>query len=756
MNSSTFNNSNFTGAYIQTSYEVAKRLTIRYNNALTENVNIDQIFGFRTDSETANSNFGRILQGFRKSETTPAEAAIQSNTIVFYCEKVINAKDALRTLQRQQQPYSATYAHPQYKLYGCTHLDSTAPSALEPDVTAIDEDFRKEVQLNVTPYLVRCKDVNITTSQCIDLSNVELIIDKYAQQFPNKEIKSIHKITALGNNTCQFVWDEQIKENPTVSRVKYDILYQQDMKSCSFVLPPQLYTGITPVAAAGATNGSINNPIPTSIKMVRNGTASDPVLEYKKATCYDISKDSYDKLVYTKNTNADIVPRYDLIDGSRLPDLIRPKKPIRVTYPQLPQSNLGNQASNYCSNEETMKKFILDYNSTNTDKILKIIRTYTTSSNVCDMEVDVLTGTGNNRTIQRKTVSYKMKEGFQNRYTYDSLNNNNGLNIRKDTAYNTSNKFTGLYSEAYLSNFTPSVAPNVLFFNDNLVTQFTSTTKTVLNKTTDIMVSMIGNQYLDNDTTCRKQCTDPEIKQRILEQYNLDNAELARYGASQKVMDTIFKSANNDATTCHIYFSENENVYTDRFALELEDPSNLQTVRKPSLREVQMRRVSGCTFAPVVRQEYVDINATSLSLQSGANLLDATTWTTPARPLCANLDCTNSVLSNAAFNDFHSKTYHRINSVEDIAKVNPDTCDYLINFNYSGPLGEADGQLGVLRVKYNYPIYNTGGTCGNFSYTPSMFDQDEYKSDNLELQFAFNIDENNPDISPLVNSNNIL
>lgn len=756
INSGTFNNSNFTGAYIQTAYEVMKRITVRYNNALAENVNVDQLFGFQKDSETANINFGRILQGFRKAGTTASDAAIQSNTIVFYCEKVINAKDALRTLQRQQQPYNPNYVHSQYKLFGCTRLDSTAPSALEPDITAIDEDFRKEVQLDVTPYLVRCKEANITTSQCIDLSNVELIIDKYAQQFPNKEIKSIHKITAIGNNTCQFVWDEQVKDSSTVSRVKYDILYQQDLSSCSFVLPSQLYTGNTPISAAGATNGSINNPIPTSVKMIHRGAASDPVLDYKKAISYTITKDSYDKMVYTRNTDTDIVPRYDLVDGTRLPDLIRPKKPIRVTYPQLPQSNLGNQSNNYCSNEETMKKFIVDYNSSNTNKILKVIRTYTTSSNVCDMEVDVLSGTGNNRTIQRKTVSYKMKEGFQNRYTYDSLNNNNGLNIRNDTEYNTSNKFTGLFSEAYLNDYIPSVTPNVVFFNDNLVTQFTSTTKTVLNKTSDIIVSMIGNQYLANDTVCGKQCTDPEIKQRILEQYNLDNAELARYGATHRVMDTIFKSANNDATTCHIYFSENQNTYLDRFALDLNNSSNLTNVRKPFLREVQMRRVSGCTFAPVVRQEYIDISATNLSLQSGADLTDATTWTASLRPLCTNLDCRNNVLSNAAFNDFHSKTYHRINSVQDVVKVNPDTCDYLINFNYNGPLGTADNQPAVLRVKYNYPIYTTGGTCGTFSYTPSIFDQDEYKSNNLELQFAFNIDVNNPDISPLVNSNNIL
>jgi hypothetical protein len=779
-----FTNIGITGPFIYTAYNVAERLKFRYETAVSNGADPIDILLHSNEYVNANKNLEDIIRATGATKGTsfinrsPAVIATafteQSNRIINYCEVMKHAKDQLLYWQQYYQPINDTYRYPGYKLYGCTHLDSTAPAAKEPDITLFEIDIRKEVNFNVNGNpdftLNRCEDINISMRQCMDLSNVELIIDKYAEQFPDKQIKTIHKIAPKGKNACQFVWDEQPKTGGAMTRISYDILYQEDLSSCTFVLPEMLCTGNRAPRIDGANNieiGSLNRSNNSNIQMYYDDNSVNEPIEYRKGNYYTISIGARNTLNFKKHDDKpgdpsaarteDVIPRYDLIDGSRLPDLVRPKRPIRVVYPTSTENTLYNVESNYCHNNKTIDKFLLDYNSSNsTEKILKVVRAFTTSSNTCDMEIDVLSGSGNNRKIQRRTVSYNMAqeipmymytvdsrvEAFQNEnYRYTTVKNTHGLGVQPNTYYpssKNSNAVSGLYSDSYLKQFLPSVTPNVVHFNDDLVTNFTNATKNILKEGSDILTKLIGEQLLYNDTTCRVKCTDPIIKQRIIEQYNLDNAELKRYGAKQNQMYTLFKSAPNDSNTCHLYFAQHENYYADRFATDLTSDNNFRQVNLPALYEVRMERVSGCSFAPVARQTYSNISSSALSLQTGPDVTNSSLWTLPARELCTNLDCTNSVLKNAAIADLHRQTSHRINSVTEVLKVNPDTCDYLVNFNYSKSGLTVPNQPGVLRVRYNYPIYNGTNSCGEFTYptTPSSFDQNTFRSKSLELQTA--------------------
>lgn len=772
-----FKNDYFSAEYVVSAFEVRDREYKRFISLSNSgNINVSDLGIFNDNYLSADSNYKSVLNDIQQKASggLPDRALTlqQSNTITYLCSNVVKAKEDLWNLQLSNTPINLNYVHPQYKLYGCTRLDATAGLVIEPDIVNLETDYRKKVDFNVTPYLNRCEGLHITTRQCIDLSNVEIIIKKYKEKYPNVNINTIHSIKAKGKNSCQFVWDQQVIGEAAITRVANNILYQQDLSSCAFSLPSNLVGapfGLPTNLAVGPTlisNTTVTLTTDCNVNMYTKNTLSNPQLSYVGASYIPPvveTLNGINKIVFNatnRQNNAEDVPRYDFSTGGRLPDLIRPKKPIRITYPQKPQANLGNQSNNYCSREETVRKFLLDYNASNADKILKVVRTFTTSSNVCDMEVDVLSGTGTNRTVQRKTVSYKMKEGFQNRYTYDSLNNNNGLNIQKNTDYKYDSNFNNTYSEAYLSNFTPSVLPNVQFFNDNLVTQFTSTAREIASATNNMLVSLIGAQNLGDNPACGN-CTDEKIKQRILEQYNLDNTDLGRYKSSKDKIRAIFKSAPFDANSCHIYYAQNQDYYADKFARDLNSSSNYRAVDLPvGLTKVRMMRdtsLPGCEYKPIPRQEYTSIAASDPSLQTGVDIKNTTSFFYPKRQMCDNLVCTNRSLFNQASNDFHRKTQHRIKSVSAMMKTNFDTCDYLIQFDYRVGTQGANDLSGVLRVRYEYPLYNSANpACSAFTFSSnsSVFVNDIEKginkSNNIELQFGGNINEDDPDISPLL------
>jgi len=101
-------------------------------------------------------------------------------------------------------------------------------------------------------------------------------------------------------------------------------------------------------------------------------------------------------------------------------------------------------------------------------------------------------------------------------------------------------------------------------------------------------------------------------------------------------------------------------------------------------------------------------------------------------------------MSNA-FIDYMANTNNIIKSLRASMSVGYNVCDYQILIDIYIPeyRDYVRDITGVLRVKYEYPIYSTANnTCGNFTYISSQ--------ENYMLQvYGLNINSNTSNISPL-------
>jgi len=340
----------------------------------------------------------------------------------FYTDYRINPNG-----QQPTQEQSNFYVTKYYDVVGCTYIDGAAHEAVDPDIANEESDIRFPVKIDVIPYLRRCPFVNIITETCIDLSNVELVIQSYSNLYPTKRIKSIQSMKAQANNICQYVWDEYDTANPSViTRTSNRILYQMNLSSCMFCLPTDPATNKTvlfvdnlnplnshiatpPIDSqvslfGGPVNGNTLLPNPNPIIKPLEAYYLKPIggSAVTKPTSFTYTTVDY-------NTT---VPRYDPNNYSVLPELIRPKKPIRVIYPNGPQSNLANEANNFCSDPINLSNFMLKYNqdSNNHEKILNVQRAFTTGVNTCDMEVDVLIPTPPNKADGSPYLSFAFSD----------------------------------------------------------------------------------------------------------------------------------------------------------------------------------------------------------------------------------------------------------------------------------------------------------------------------------------------------------
>ena len=308
-----------------------------------------------------------------------------------------------------------------YDVTACTHIDGTGPAAITPDVTSLQSDIRFPSKFDVLPHLKRCENISIRLDKCIDLSNIEQVIQAVERQKPEIRIKTIHNIKARGNNTCQYIWDEYNNSTPdTVIRTTNRILYQQDISACTFCLPEAAISASDPTivqkiyldTSDNKKDEDANANITTSLGdliVPESGINHyfQPLNNYKNTN----GKVAFKRVNYNRPilpsgggeptdteviTNQLYIPRYDVNNkGVKLPDLVRPKKPIRISYPNGPESSLGKTATtnltNYCSDPVNMSNFMLRYNKTNSNNemIINIQRAFTTTTTTCDYEIDV-------------------------------------------------------------------------------------------------------------------------------------------------------------------------------------------------------------------------------------------------------------------------------------------------------------------------------------------------------------------------------
>jgi len=723
------------------------------------------ILEFNRAHETAKSNLSNVI---RKGLALSANNNI--DVIKGYLSNIIVSSNALWEYHKNlpaSQP--GTYSNNQYKILGCTKIDSTASSAFNPDVTYFESESRYCTNYNVLPYIKRCKTANIDMGTCINSGNLEKVIYSYYLNNPTVRIKNINNVKPKGRNACEFKWDE-VTYNATTKtetdlrkNVVTTILYQQDLSSCSFNLPPPTPISGTSNYLFGTQTGgatTIQEP-PTSLKMFTNPVNSSDVnydayitLQYKKAEArFPVMPTEAQKALLSPNqhntplgvlySNVDYVPRYDLTDFTLMRPLVRPKKPIRIRYPNEDQKELGGYSNEYCSDPATLSNFILNYNgnSNNSNKIAKIIRTYTSSSNTCDLEVDMYYT--NLKKMKRVTLTANMIEKFQNEFTYDSLNTEgSGLNVDVSTeALNQpfSNGFG--YSRPYLNTFQEEILPNTVYFNDNLIKNFTGKTKDIRNNTYRILQGVVGTQTLGG-SNCSAKCSDDEIIQRIIEQYDRDGVPKNRYDAEKNSVRQVLNAGTSSINSCHVIIDNRNDYYADYY--DTKNSSNNKTEFRLKFKKVLMKDAGNCKFYPVQNQTYQDISASDIALTSSPNF---PVYKKRIRNECVPIDC-RSPLMRQAFNDYKVKTGNTVKNLLKSMNINDNVCDYLIETKIRKKNNSfLDEEERVLRVTYNNTLYSNSmsSNCSvnnTYSYTPDNFLLQIEASSNTFRNFRNNINSN--------------
>ena len=788
-----FNNTKLDGSLLQTAYmqmlDASNRYVFisnvtmkKFSNNLIPASNLPTIVQNDSDVKdfyNAYINSSNNINTLLSTYLTNGVAIVNKTQIFNKLNAIDTASNAILNY-RYINPSSPSYPtnnvlqNNQYKLVGCTNTDGTGPCAINPDVTYLETESRYRCNFDVTPYIIRCNNINISISKCIDASNIELVLYNYLLQFPTQRVKTINSIKAKGVNTCEFVWDEVTMDPVTKletnlkTNVNTQILYQQDLSSCTFHIPPPTLVGSTSNYLFGSqTGGTTGLTTTTSLKNYKNpvltGQPNYPIyttLEYKQAKFkYPVFTPSNTLPTSFVESNVDYVPRYDPATFTPMKDLVRPKKPIRIFYPGNDESNLGNYSNNYCGNSNMLQRFVLSYNgdSNNTNKILKIIRTFTSSSNTCDMEVDKLYKDTN--LLKRETMTMNMIEGFQSHpFRYESVNSTGkGLNIDKNTDTLSNPYQEGVsFGDPYLRSFQTDILPFTSYFNDDLIKNFTNKTKSLRDNTNRMLVGLTGTRHLGGPS-CSTRCQDGEVVQRIIEQYNKDGVASTNVEAEQNSAKQVLNSATNSSNTCHVLLENKKEIFGNLYSPD-RSINNYTTENRLAFKSVEMADAGNCTFYPVPNQIYQDISASDLALSSSSNF---NTYITPKR-ICpeSKVNCGNSDLYGPAMRDYIAKTGNTINQSNKYVAIGTNKCDYLINTSIrlnNGTLGLNEDTDGndinyVLRVSYDTPLYSNSSLqyCAqdpNYVY--------RYTPDNFVLQTPADLSDvvNNPEYYETIDSN---
>ena len=812
--------------------------------------------GLLSNNYQTNTNYDTI-----PSDLRPLDTLVQN---------VISASNDLWTYHKTSSPVGA-YVNQQYQLFGCTHIDGTASGAAAPDPMQNEEESRFYCDFDVRPYIQRCKTPNISMIKCMDPSNIELVINNYYNQNPNKRIQSILSVQPKGSNACEFIWNEAVLNAATNSRTVYsnvvtDVIYQIDLSSCTFCLPTSNVLASNSPSMLYGTQTNCINPLsdaPTGTKyFARTTPASDTIYQSNTGVTNPellYYQTTYKEPVFTYNglgssnvtsfithSNVDYVPRYDPVSFLSLPVIRRPKGPIRVFYPNEVEEPLGGSSNDFCSNPLNLEKFILAYNqdSNNVNKIMKVIRAYTSGISTCDMEYDMYQGSNN--TVVRATHTFNMKvyegfeiEGFQDAtgleevfyvnqvvtrsnaddvcanyggrlatlaelsnaytngadwchngwvfddsnntyaplttslvcgqlgvnvypmspannmagvncfavkpeegtdplvlpfnskgwnsykiYTYDSQSQNQGLTIIPDTVPLADPNSAGFgWVSPYMTQFTQSIVPYTTYFNNDLIKGFTSKTQGMYENTAKLYKGLVTQNTLGG-SNCPTKCSDPEIIERIIEQYDIDNTPTERFGVTQNSMINVVRAATDSNNVCKVIFENKQDLYGDYY-LNDKTSSNYLTVNNLFIQQFPMENnPNTCTFYSVPNSAS-DILADDIALSSAD---DFNTYITPSLPVqgtCFPPNCRNPTLLNAAIRDYQNTTGNTVQSVTQSMVVGQSDyvqsgiCQYMINqvINLDDETS-SDTIPSPFQVTYTNTLYTSNTTtCDTNGYT---------------------------------------
>jgi len=408
-----------------------------------------------------------------------------------------------------------------------------------------------------------------------------------------------------------------------------------------------------------------------------------------------------------------------------------------------------------CSNMAVIGNIVGQFNTTFTDrKIMKVRKAYTpqvTGSKVCDFEVEMLhtidaQANTNNTYIRKESIRVPITANTTT-CMWD-MNTATAPLIDSGTSV-TNNIGVSWLPEPYV--WGTSMLSNVTSVVTNAITNFLSldannvlikATTDINNRVTDIANSLESAQYLEGRNCLNAQfstCRSPDIIQKMINRYYVDNFPVNKVGDSQRYITLIRKVGSDLNNNCQVEFIETVSSFTDytKAPVFSSDPRELASQYNPTsyLRQYQfeIQANDGCTFdAKSVRGNVLDgtlyklnLGSSSIgSLRSANSVLSEGELGNLSFPASPNvrIPCEDTINIIPAVKrlyqsiSYHTTNYNELTGVAFAFNPAANVCEYSISSMVWGPnsaLGSGGSQrtLGQVFLRATWDInysYNSG------------------------------------------------
>jgi hypothetical protein len=250
---------------------------------------------------------------------------------------------------------------------------------------------------------------------------------------------------------------------------------------------------------------------------------------------------------------------------------INPRKPFFVPSKLPKQTTLGTCPTAKCQARRQIDRLIVDFNKAHTNrKIQKVLKAWTSASDRCDYEVEMLRTNGTKRVIQKETVNIRVVPDLSGvpctftRISDGSDRINSGTFIQPNTPAlsesDTSGGILGFKSvvNAIQNIFNNTIAPIILSKPELQLPALA----TDANKNIETLSQLIFNEQTLKACPA-KSCRDLDVLAAISSQYNADNLPSEEFYVDKNVMGKILKSGVADETSCDVIFQNMKYQYDD-------------------------------------------------------------------------------------------------------------------------------------------------------------------------------------------------
>lgn len=422
-----------------------------------------------------------------------------------------------------------------------------------------------EQSIGYAPEINFCQGIDgsgvlLTMDQCTDKANLRKAVEFYEVTYPTRRVKVVRAIEPRGIYGCYYLFDtvsydpatneEGIEYVPTETIAYYTIWNQTTCVRSIIAFGD--YATADPIYKVPRTI-----TIPVSLRTPGGPTVKYPTRVLKK------KKGGPDEYV-------PINPREPLVIPSKLPKsttLGDPKTCPNIT----------------CDKRTVIDKLIVEFNKAHPEdptnpnanrKIQAALKAWTSASDRCDYEVEMLRFSGGKRIVQKETLSMKVNlnsECVVTRVSDGSDRINSGTFIQSNTpalsAPDTSGGILGYKSvaNAIQTIFNNTIKPLLMAKPEVQLPAIA----TDANKNIETLSQLIFNEQILKACPT-KSCRDLDVLKAIARQYNADNLPSEEFFVDKNVMGKILKSGVADETSCDVIFQNMRYEYDD----VLQPPTN--------------------------------------------------------------------------------------------------------------------------------------------------------------------------------------